>query len=414
MLTVEVCGQPIFMELHPGASVSVMAGKVFKRTYPGLQRLQRDDILVTVKSSEWAAPSVAVLKQYGSVRICGDFKITINPVATDAGLKVKLEKCIFFAPSVEYLEYVISQAGLARKELQSSLALVNFYRTLLPNLSSHLQPLHLLLRDVQQWAWKKKQEVAFQRTKELITKAPLLLHFDQAKPVILTRYSQMDQEGQAVMFGVDRFHHYLWSGNFEEVTNHKPLLAVLRPDKVVPVHASSLVVRWAFRLASYNFQLVYHPGMELAPADALRRLPLPDVPSAVPEPAEVGGVTGDQPGSVLSQVVKAVSRGEELAEQTPSHKAAELTLQQGCLLTLLARCRATKSAPWPFSVRPWSHLHVDFGGTFNGYYFLVVVDTFSKWVEVLPVTTPSAGATIAALRQVFEAQALPDVIVFDN
>ncbi|KAH7964666.1 hypothetical protein HPB49_000109 [Dermacentor silvarum] len=34
LLTVEVCGHPIFMELDTGASVSVMTGKLFKRTFP--------------------------------------------------------------------------------------------------------------------------------------------------------------------------------------------------------------------------------------------------------------------------------------------------------------------------------------------------------------------------------------------
>lgn len=36
VLNIEVCGHPIFMELDTGASVSVMAGKHFKRTVPGV------------------------------------------------------------------------------------------------------------------------------------------------------------------------------------------------------------------------------------------------------------------------------------------------------------------------------------------------------------------------------------------
>ncbi|XP_037564659.1 uncharacterized protein K02A2.6-like [Dermacentor silvarum] len=569
-----------------------------------LQWLQRDGTLVPVKTSEWAAPIVAVLKRDGSVRICLDFKVTINPVATvekyplpriadlwsalsggqkftkldlrdayqqlvlqdasrkyvtisttlglfqytrlpfgvasapaifqrgmdnlfrgmrhvavylddilvtgtddgdhlqnlhnvlarlhDACLKLKLAKCVFLAPSVEYLGHVISQAGLSpaprkvdavlqtpkphnKKELQSYLGLINFYRSFLPKMSAHLQPLHLLLRDGQQWTWKKEQEVAFQRSKELITKAPVLVHFDPDKPVVLTvdaspygvgavlahrdndgqerpvsfasrrllaaeqRYSQLDKEGLALKFG--------------------PLLGLLGPDKAVPVQASPRVVRWALRLAAYNYRLVYRPGKDLGPADALSRLPLPEVPAAAPEPAELFMLERAYPevlsrsavsqattrNPVLSQVVKAVSRGDELVQQAYSHKAAELSLQQGCLLwgfwvvipqsirsrvlqllhaghpgvektKMVARShvwwpgldqdiahmgqssqvcqehqwasRHVEITPWPFTQRPWFRLHVDFGGPFKGHYFLA--------------------------RQVSAAHWLPDVIMSDN
>ncbi|BHF70367.1 hypothetical protein SprV_0301341700 [Sparganum proliferum] len=43
-----------------------------------LDRLQKADIIEPMQYSEWAAPIVPVLKSDGSVRICGDYKLTIN------------------------------------------------------------------------------------------------------------------------------------------------------------------------------------------------------------------------------------------------------------------------------------------------------------------------------------------------
>ncbi|KAL5500663.1 hypothetical protein EMCRGX_G012257 [Ephydatia muelleri] len=43
-----------------------------------LERLQRDRIIAPVQFSEWAAPVVPVIKQDGSIRICGDYKLTVN------------------------------------------------------------------------------------------------------------------------------------------------------------------------------------------------------------------------------------------------------------------------------------------------------------------------------------------------
>ena len=46
-----------------------------------LERLQSDNIVEPVKFSEWAAPIVPVLKPDGSVRIYGDYKVTVNKVS---------------------------------------------------------------------------------------------------------------------------------------------------------------------------------------------------------------------------------------------------------------------------------------------------------------------------------------------
>ncbi len=43
-----------------------------------LDRLEKEGILVRVSSSEWATPIVPVPKGDGRIRLCGDYKVTVN------------------------------------------------------------------------------------------------------------------------------------------------------------------------------------------------------------------------------------------------------------------------------------------------------------------------------------------------
>ena len=48
-----------------------------------LNKLEENGVIVKIEQSDWASPVVVVPKADGSVRICGDYKATINQVVDD-------------------------------------------------------------------------------------------------------------------------------------------------------------------------------------------------------------------------------------------------------------------------------------------------------------------------------------------
>ena len=49
-----------------------------------------------------------------------------------------------------------------------------------------------------------------------------------------------------------------------------------------------------------------------------------------------------------------------------------------------------------------------------GKMFLIVVDAYSKWLEVIPVNSPTSTTTIEKLRPIFATHGLPDKVISDN
>ena len=67
-----------------------------------------------------------------------------------------------------------------------------------------------------------------------------------------------------------------------------------------------------------------------------------------------------------------------------------------------------------FPSRPWFRFHVDFAGPISGHTYMVVVDAYSKFPEVVRMSSTSVTATITVLRDIFSLHDLPEILVSDN
>ncbi|XP_055605159.1 uncharacterized protein K02A2.6-like [Uranotaenia lowii] len=74
----------------------------------------------------------------------------------------------------------------------------------------------------------------------------------------------------------------------------------------------------------------------------------------------------------------------------------------------------TNLESWPVPEKPWQRLHADYAGPVDGNYYLIVVDAFSKWPEVISTKRITASATVAMFREIFARNGMPETLVTDN
>lgn len=253
---------------------------------------------------------------------------TVFDKLQQAGLKVNLTKCSFFQTDIEYLGHTISKEGIRptqskieaitkatppsnAQELRSFLGLVNFYEKFIPHLHSLCADLHALTGARQKWRWTDKENTAFENTKMLICESKPLVAFDEKRPLFLacdasekgvgavlfhkandqiqpivfasrklrsaeTKYSVIDREALAIFFGIQKFDQYLRGTKFTLVTDHKPLIHVLGPQRNLPKLINNRLIRWALIIGSYDYDVVFTKGQLNFIADYLSRMPNPD------------------------------------------------------------------------------------------------------------------------------------------
>ena len=54
--------------------------------------------------------------------------------------------------------------------------------------------------------------------------------------------------------------------------------------------------------------------------------------------------------------------------------------------------------PWSW---PWARVHTDYTGPFEGKMFFVLIDTYSKWLEVHMTSSNTSMVTVELMRKLF-------------
>ena len=153
------------------------------------------------------------------------------------------------------------------------------------------------------------------------------------------------------MFGVRRFHNYLYGRRFTLITDHKLLTAILNPKQGIPSLAAARMQRWALILTGYSYDIEYRSTHAHANADGLSQLPvggsqqegnLADTTAftigqleALPMQAtEIDEATRADP--VLSKVLEYLRRGwpQKVSEELAPfwRRKEELSIEGNCIL----------------------------------------------------------------------------------
>ena len=320
------------------------------------------------------------------------------------GLRLRVNKCKFMQQSVEYLGYFIDGNGLhptkgkvdaitnckrpeSLTELRSYLGMLQYYSKFLPDLSSTIHPLNNMLKKNLPWNWTIDCERAFRTSKEQLSSYNVLVHYDMNLPVRLAcdassyglgavishvmpngeerpiayasrtlsasekNYAQIEKEALSLIFGVTKFHNYLYGSKFTLITDHKPLTAILGPKTSIPTLAAARMQRWALILSAHQYEIEYRSSSQHANADALSRLPNMSVP-AKSEEAGIYHVSIVDQVPIRARDIEKATRNDSVLSRAldytrngwPSHisnpgdlcpflyRKNELSVEQGCLL----------------------------------------------------------------------------------
>ena len=280
-----------------------------------------------------------------------------------AGVSLKLKKCEFFQPKVNYLGHVITPGKLSvaldrtsgfrdasfptdKTMLRSFLGAANYYRRFVRDFAKHAKPLNDMLRKEEPHDFPEptqEQLDAFERIKTALINPPILVLPRLGLPLMLDtdasayqlgaallqqgdpddpkswepigffskgltsaekNYSATERECLAVVWSVTSLRPYIEGQTIRVRTDHDSLKWLMSLDD-----PSGRLARWRLRLSEFDLRIEYRPGRKHQVPDALSRLPR--IGEGEPEP-----VDDEIPG--IDELILVTTRARQRKQATAS------------------------------------------------------------------------------------------------
>jgi len=237
-----------------------------------------------------------------------------------ANIKLKVNKCRFFATEIKFLGYQVSSEGMtmnkervtaimnigqptSKRQLQAFLGVVNYFRVFVHRFAIIAEPLYSLLRKNVPFVWTSEHTDAMETLKKILANAPIVrfpdfnrtfhIHTDASNVGIAAvlmqeygnrlhpiayysktlnnaqrAYSASKKEALALVSSLEHFRHIILTYDVEVYTDHKPLIGIFKnPTK------DECLKRWSVTVQEYAIKIHYLEGKNNIFSDALSRLP---------------------------------------------------------------------------------------------------------------------------------------------
>ncbi|CAJ0602666.1 unnamed protein product [Cylicocyclus nassatus] len=197
----------------------------------------------------------------------------------DYGFRIRLEKCSFGKPEIQYLGFIVNRNGRrpnlekieaikkmeepkSVSQLRAFLGMITYYAAFMPKIKDLRGPLDAMLKKDAKWEWTRTHQEAFEKLKKTLSSELNLAHYDPRQKIVVAadasdygigcvishkyadgsekpiahasrsltkaekNYSQIEKEALGIVFAVKKFHKYIFGRKFLLLTDHQPLLAI--------------------------------------------------------------------------------------------------------------------------------------------------------------------------------------------